>query len=319
MVGAARRCTRALLLAADDDLAGGPLHRPGRAVPRHRADHRLHRRGHDAVPVRAHAGRRRRLRLAGRDDARASGSPAIVLGLGLRRAAGRSASARRSLGDRSPASTQANAEAATSQGIAAADLHPLRLRLRGHLRAADHRRGRARWCWPTASGSSRRPSQRELSRARGSAPAHVPRPAARPRASTPGTTRSTPRRCCPTARRRGVGAAGAARCAATRGTRHRRPRRAVAGELDRRGEDEHEPRRTTSYLVRDAVHHRRRRRADPAQRDRRVHVRRADAQRRATSRSSRSPGCTATSTGRSSRSSSWSSPPPRSSSAWRSS
>ena len=49
------------------------LHRAGRAVPRRRAGRRLHRRGHDAVPVRAHAGRRRLRRLAGRDAPRPAG------------------------------------------------------------------------------------------------------------------------------------------------------------------------------------------------------------------------------------------------------
>ena len=45
----------------------------GRAVHRHGADHRLHRRDHDAVPVRADAGRPGRLRLADRDAARPAG------------------------------------------------------------------------------------------------------------------------------------------------------------------------------------------------------------------------------------------------------
>ena len=39
-------------------------------------------------------------------------------------------------------------------GHRAADLRPLRLRLRGHQRAAHHRRARARWCSRTASGSA---------------------------------------------------------------------------------------------------------------------------------------------------------------------
>ena len=50
-------CTRRCCLVADDVLAGRALHGAAGAVPRLRADHRLHRRGDDAVPVRAHAGR----------------------------------------------------------------------------------------------------------------------------------------------------------------------------------------------------------------------------------------------------------------------
>ena len=48
-----------------------PVHRPGRRVPRLRADHRLHRRDHDAVPVRADADRPgcRRLDLRGAQEA----------------------------------------------------------------------------------------------------------------------------------------------------------------------------------------------------------------------------------------------------------
>ena len=65
-----------------------PLPRAGRTVPRRRAGGRLHRRGDDAVPVRADAGRRRLGRLAGRDAARPAGR---------RRARRRSASARCSI------------------------------------------------------------------------------------------------------------------------------------------------------------------------------------------------------------------------------
>ena len=51
-----------------DDLAGRAVRRPERTVPVRGADHRLHRRDPDAVPVRADARRRRRVRLGGRDD-----------------------------------------------------------------------------------------------------------------------------------------------------------------------------------------------------------------------------------------------------------
>ena len=58
---------------ADDALPRRLLRRAGGAVPRRGADHRLHRRDHDAVPVRADAGRPGRLRLADRDAARPAG------------------------------------------------------------------------------------------------------------------------------------------------------------------------------------------------------------------------------------------------------
>ena len=77
-----------------DDQPGGALRRAGRAVPVRGADHRLHRRDPDAVPVRADAGRRRRLRLGGRDDPgpAADGRRSSACCFGV--AAGRSASAR---------------------------------------------------------------------------------------------------------------------------------------------------------------------------------------------------------------------------------
>ena len=75
-----------------DDLPGGPLRRAGRAVPLRGADHRLHRRDPDALPLRADARRRRRLRLGRRDDPRPAGrsrssaascsGPVLVVGLG---------------------------------------------------------------------------------------------------------------------------------------------------------------------------------------------------------------------------------------------
>ena len=55
-----------------DVLPGRVLHRRAGAVPRLRADHRLHRRGDDAVPVRADAGRPGQLGLGGRGAARAA-------------------------------------------------------------------------------------------------------------------------------------------------------------------------------------------------------------------------------------------------------
>ena len=52
----------------DHDQPRGPLHRELRALPRHGAGHRLHRRRDDALPVRPHGRRSRLVRLADRDD-----------------------------------------------------------------------------------------------------------------------------------------------------------------------------------------------------------------------------------------------------------
>ena len=101
----------------------------------------------------------------------------------------------------SSGSTTAN-EDGNVPGDRPAALHQLRLRLRGHLRAADHRGARRDGArppraahpeadpgatWPR-SGCATTPTTACTS-------ARCPRPA-----SSPGTTRSTPRRCCPTAR-----------------------------------------------------------------------------------------------------------------------
>ena len=141
----------------------------------------------------------------------------------------------------------------------------------------------------------------------------APGPAARARASTRGTTRSTPRPCCPTApppRRRSRACCrprhgprrrpalptrrhcGAEAVAARTSGRHRAPRRRpTASDRTTPTTPAHDarpaiaqkgPEPMTPRLPRplgDPVHHRRRRRADPPQRDRGVHVRRADAQR----------------------------------------
>ena len=178
---------------------------------------------------------------------------AVVAGLLLGAAAG----PRRSARSRS-APPSASSEANAGGNIQAPRQHPvlpLRLRLRGHQRAADHRGASARWCSPTASGSRRSatpgrpggPADARLRRARA-----APRAAARRPASSPGTTRSTPRRCCPTApppsrRSRGCSRArGTVRSAPALGRRHRgactrQPRGATTSPRDD-AVTEHRPR-----------------------------------------------------------------------------
>ena len=220
--------------------------------------------------------------------------------------------------------------AATSPGSPRCSSPRYVFAVRGHHRPADHRGARRDGAGPPRAHQPRKPTQRELSRAR------VPR--------GPATAAARPGRLRPAQRGRHPGAAARrharpscrsalpARRSSTTARELSRPDAGgpsskPAGRLSRRRASrrriEQGGRRVNpaNYLlpVRDPVHHRRGRRAGAAQRDRRVHVRRADAQRVPTWRSSRSPGCTATSTARSSRSSSWWWPQPRSWSAWRSS
>ena len=110
----------------------------------------------------------------------------------------------------------------------------VRLRLRGHQRAADHRGRRRDGARPPRAARPRsrpsRPGRAADARTTPSRRKHLgplPRPA-----STPGTTRSTPRPCCPTAPpRRVVGLPGARRPRhgpVRAGGRRRRRRRAPA-------------------------------------------------------------------------------------------
>ena len=120
-----------------DAVAGHLLRDAGRAVPGVRPDHRLHRRGADAVPVRADADRRQFRRLTRRDDQ----GPAAGHGpAGDRpvRAAGRGHRARRPR----PASRGRTAAERDEQPDRDrdADLHHLCVPVRSHRCAADHRR-----------------------------------------------------------------------------------------------------------------------------------------------------------------------------------
>ena len=184
-----------------DDQPGGALRRAGRAVPVRGADHRLHRRDPDAVPVRADARRRRRVRLGRRDDQGAAGD-----GHGRRPAVRRDRGARRRAGVARRRSTGLARRQRRRQrpGPGPAAVQQVRLRLRGDQRAADHRRDRRDGARPPRAahpegdaGRPGRPAGCATTPTTASTPARCPR-----RASTPGTTRWTPRRCCRTARPR---------------------------------------------------------------------------------------------------------------------
>ena len=170
--------------------------------------------------------------------ARRSASPACSsLGIG----------AASSLGSRAVGLDAGQRRRGNVHGHRRADLRPVRLRLRGHLARCSSPPPSAPWCSRTASASTprshRRPSwPSERVRDDTSTPPACPAPV-----STPGTTRSTPRPCCPTARRpsssgaRGVAASAPRRRSATAPTaaaarrtpsdgrrRRRRSRRASA-------------------------------------------------------------------------------------------
>ena len=91
---------------------------------------------------------------------------------------------------------------ATSRQLAQLLFTQVRLRLRGHLGAADHRRARRDGARPPRAAHAEgrpRPTAAAAADARLRRPRQAPRPAAAARVSSPGTTPSTPRRCCPTA------------------------------------------------------------------------------------------------------------------------
>ncbi len=131
-----------------DDQPRGPVRRAGRTVPVRRADHRLHRRDHDAVPVRPDAGRRRVIRRGQGDDQgpalpRRGDRPDLRHHRGARdrpdhhRRRGR------------PQGRQRQRQPVRSRRAAVRQVRP---RLRVHQRTADHRRTRRH-----GAGSQRAP------------------------------------------------------------------------------------------------------------------------------------------------------------------
>ena len=248
------------------------------AVPRLRADHRLHRRDHDAVPVRADAGRPGQLRLGRSRCCAASGSRRCVLGVGLRGllvgavwagrctdvTAGRAGRGRRERGRQ-------------RQGIGRADLHQVPVRLRAHLGAADHRGARGDGAGPRADAAAHAKRGQRATVGRGcAAGTTASRPLPGPGVFATGELGGRARRCCPTARSPRVdrGASSTDPDAEPRGRRRPQPaaddaRARPAGAVpDRTGRQRSEPHLLPGAL-RAAVHHRRGRRAGPAQRDRR--------------------------------------------------
>ena len=117
------------------------LHDPAGAVPRRGADHRLHRRDHDPVPVRADAGRPRLLGLGGRDAARPAGRRDRP-GHRLRRPGRRRHRPGAPRTSRRPGWTGRQRRQRQHPGDRRAAVHQVPVRLRGHQRAADHRGGR---------------------------------------------------------------------------------------------------------------------------------------------------------------------------------
>ncbi|CAA9371207.1 MAG: NADH-ubiquinone oxidoreductase chain J, partial [uncultured Nocardioides sp.] len=119
-----------------DDQPGRALPRPRGAVPVRRADHRLHRRHLDALPLRDDAHRRRHHRLGRRDDPRAArprGAPRPAAG---RRPRDRAGPGHPRHGGRSRGGQRGRERPEPRQH----PLLPLRLRVRGDQRPADHRR-----------------------------------------------------------------------------------------------------------------------------------------------------------------------------------
>ena len=118
-----------------DALAGRPVPDGRRAVPGGRADHRLHRRGADALPVRDHDRRGELGRLPARDHPR----PAALGRPGRHRAAGAADPGRRARGDRAGGPRLSQLRGGQREQDRDPDLHPVLLPVRSHQRAAHHR------------------------------------------------------------------------------------------------------------------------------------------------------------------------------------
>ena len=166
-----------------------------------RAGVRLHRRRDDALPLRPHARRRRLVRLDRRDDQ----GPALGLLPARRRPRRRARLLARPGRLRRAGRAGRHGQARRDQHrhrqrhrARRADLRPVRLDLRGHLRAAHHGRPRRHGA-RAPRAPRRRASPRPSGPPSASATTRTSRACPRP-VSTPATTRSTPRRCCPTAR-----------------------------------------------------------------------------------------------------------------------
>ena len=164
------------------------LRRPGGAVPGRGADHRLHRRDHDPVPVRADARRPRLVGLGGRDAARAAGRRDHP-GHRLRRA-GRRRHRPRHPGPPDRRAGRATPAGRQHPGDRRAALHQVPARLRGHQRAADHGRGGRDGAGPHRAGT-RQPAHPEGAVA-GPVPHRPPGHAARPGCVRPRQLRRRP-------------------------------------------------------------------------------------------------------------------------------
>jgi hypothetical protein len=151
---------------------------------------------HDALPLRAHAGRRRLLRLPGGDHQGAEVGH-LLLGLGFGVLLSPPSVTSPSPGSR-PSLPRKPTPSAQRAGPWPGSSSRVRVGLRGHQRTADHRRARGDGPGPPrARRPQAHPARAVQERVRkGEHPARCP-----PRVSTPGTTPSTPRRCCRTAGR----------------------------------------------------------------------------------------------------------------------
>ena len=156
----------ALSLAGDDDLPRRLLHDRAGPVHRLRADHRLHRRDHDLVPVRPDAGRARFVRLDRRDPARAAAGGRVRRPrLRADRRDRRRPRVQR-LRRRSTSARGNSADGAQRQLARPGDLHPVPVRVRADLGAADRRRASAAMVLAHVERDEPKPTQKAVARAR---------------------------------------------------------------------------------------------------------------------------------------------------------